>query len=207
MLCIGEIKRLIGLPETKYIDTAAVAITGPDVTGAAGSFSNIAQGVGAGQRVGLQVRQRHFTLRGIFFNPPINTAPLLGRLIIGLDLESQGVTPTAAQVLEPVNAGAVSVLSPYNVSTTRGRFRILKDRHFILSAGAIVAAAGVAMNAIQGSAKFMKYRIKMKSKLEFAGPNAADFRQNSIFYLYISSGLGANAAQATIQGRLAYQDV
>lgn len=210
-----EVKKIVrdtvGLPEIKYSDLLEAKYNVPSVLGAAQVLGAVVGGSGYGQRVGNEISMRSVLIRAVFENSANNTAPVYVRFGVGIDLENSGTIPTLAEVLESTNAAgtAPTVLSPRNVSTTRGRFKILWDTQFVLGPATVVAsipAGTMQMNAADNSRKIIQKRVQLHSKQMYSGILAANYAMNTPFWYAISSAAAPNDPVMAIQSRLAYHD-
>lgn len=197
-IAYGEIKRVVGLPEVKFFDGSIINTAAPIVTGAGGLLSNMAGGSTVTTRAGNEIRCRSLLTRWAFASPPTNTAAIIWRCIIGIDWESLGVTPTGALILQDPTL----ILSPLNITTSNGRFSILRDKLFLTNPGS--TAAGIA--ALPGQFKTMKMYMKLRQNALFAGATVNDSLKGALFYYVMSSAAGANAGTFTMYSRFRFTD-
>lgn len=210
-----EVKRLIadvvGKPELKYYDFPQTTYGVPSVLGGTICPNAIQEGTGPDERLGNEISCHSLTIRALFYNSINNTAPATVRLIVGIDLASAGTVPSTSAVLAPVLGGTTpTILSGHNVTTSRGRFKILKDRTFTLEPATVVAsipAGTMQMNAVAGSNRMVKWRFPLNNhKVEFAGSATTDFRIGSLFVMWIGQFAAPNEPDIDITTRLSYRD-
>lgn len=202
----GEIKRLVGLPELKYLDGAVGLTAIPNTTGAVWSLNEVAQGFTGNQRLGDQIRIRSILLRTYTVNNANNLAPISVRFIIGIDKDSVGAVPSLANVLQNP---ATPHISNLNLSSTRGRFTILRDKTFILGPGAQVAsipAGTIVMNQANNARKSHKFYIKMNHLLGYFGAVATNYREGNLFFLATCDAAAGNEGSVMWNLRTRFTD-
>lgn len=199
------VKSIVGVPEIKWIDATGSGVV-PN-TGIVSSYGT-AQGVNVNQRTGNQVRWLSFNFRSKWVANPNSTAGCIVRVIIGIDRENQGATPTVAQILETPGS---DVLSALNISTTRGRFSILWDKEFTVGAGAVVAsipAGTMQMNQAPNGIRFVaKLQNLHRVQQEYTGTTATATSIGTPWVLMISDVAAGNAPTGSTFIRLRFQDV
>lgn len=203
----GEIKRLVGLPETKFIDGVTAVTTAPHTTGAVWVANQVAQGLTSSTRLGDQVKSRRVLYRLSFYNSVNNTAPVPVRVIVGIDWESKGAVPQLSDILQ---TPAGPHLSHLNLSTTRGRFKILRDKTILLGPATVVAsipAGTIQMNATTASVKNMRLFIPLRHMIQYNGTTATDYSIGSIFLAVAGSTTGANSIGVEFISRFRWTDV
>lgn len=114
--------------ESKYFDTAITTPAGS--TAIVTCLNLIAQGIDVGQRIGNTIRVSQLNIRGQF--TIAGTAPAFGtrmRIIIFIERESSSAaTPPTYLDLFTTN----SLVAPFNILNSAGRYRILYDKFITL---------------------------------------------------------------------------
>ncbi len=123
---LNEIRKLINV-ETKFLDFNFTS--NPTQSGTVDNLSVMVQGTDLSQRLGDSIK-----LQSIEFNYGVvlGTGDAFVRVMLVRDMENQGGTPTASEVLQ-VNATAKTVFSAPNY-INRNRFSILYDETTTLTA-------------------------------------------------------------------------
>lgn len=186
-----EIKSIVGTPELKYLDGSVTNTDAPITTGAGGIISQIAGGSTAITRAGNQILNRSLLARWVIVNKSTNTAPIYWRVVIGIDWESTGTTPTGAQVFQD----ATNILSPLNLTTTRERFTILRDKLF-----------HTGQLGVQDYTKTMTQYIKLKHNTAFSGTGSTDLLRGAVWYFIMCSAGAATAGNYSTWFRLRFTD-
>lgn len=198
-IAYGEIKRVVGIPELKFLDSGVGNTAAPNITGAGGILSGMAGGSSVITRAGNEIRCRSLLMRINFTNTVGSTAPITWRFILGIDWENVGGAPTGAQILEDPN----NILSPINITLSNGRFSILTDKTFITNPGS--TAAGVAV--VPGQLKTMKFFKRLHHTALFGTALAASTLRGAVFYYAQSSAAGLSAGEIAFRARFRWTDV
>lgn len=151
----------------------------------------MAQGVSVRERTGNQVRAKSLLLRWAIFNRSTATLPIYWRVLVGIDYESVGTTPTGAELFYD----ETSILSPLNIDETRGRFKILRDKFF--------ATGPITVSTYQ---KVLKMYIPLHHKCEYAGAAANTSLKGALFYFIMSSPTAGTEGSFSVYTRFRFQD-
>lgn len=194
------VRSIVGTPELKYFqNTNSGTFTS---TGTAAAFG-VAQGITGQLRLGNQIRYRSVILRYYLLNNVNNSSAVLARVIYGLDFENAGTGPTSAQILEDVSTPQLTITSPLNLSTTRGRFKILYDKTHVLG-----AAHDNAMNAAPNSLVFRRVFFKLGITQEYSNTGAGNTLGPTPFFIILSDRTGgADQPTGTWASRHRFTDV
>lgn len=207
-LADGEIKKLIGLPELKYLDGNVSGSNVPHTTGAIWSLNEIPQGYTANQRAGDQIRLKSIQLRFDLRNNISNLAPIYVRLLVIRDTQSNGAVPSAlSDVLATPSTPHTSFL---NLSSTRGRFRVLRDKVIRLgpaTSAASVPAGTIQMNASDESKFFGRILLKMNKLMDFTSSLGTSYKTGNILLCVASSEAAGNEANISWRVRVRWTDV
>lgn len=164
-----------------------------------GSF-NIVQGTGDGNRTGNFVKVSKIWLRW-FTLLPVGTSNSLFRAIVFRDSNTNGATPTVADVIEFATGGGAAGYNDDNVKQVGGaRFTILSDKWFSVnsSLGAADASSGTHYTAwSQSSAAPTVVRF------DASAGNITDVVSGETFILTFAS---AAAAVLQCSAQLQFQD-
>lgn len=173
--------------EKKYHDKTTTALV--SFSGTVEGLSHIAQGDDVGNRDGNSILARSLWVQ---LDVKGNTAQTstVTRVVIFIDTENTGTTPTASDLLQ-VTGSQASVDSPLNVDHT-SRYVILLDKKFT--------------NSLNGQMRltFKKY-IKLYKHIKYTGSSATDTYKNNIYILYISD-VNTDDPQITYYSRLGFMD-
>lgn len=200
----NEIKRLVGLPEVKFFDFSSTA--GLIAYNTAPSRFGVAQGITNQLRLGNSIKLHSILFRFYIINDIVNTAPINFRFIFGIDWENQAAGPNNSDILQNATTPSLVITSPLNLSSTRGRFKILLDKTIVLEAGG--NAAGV--DAMVGAMKFRRFYKRLSHHMEYSGVNAGDTGIGTPFILTVSDRNGAAGVDnpaLSIYTRIKFTDV
>ncbi len=151
-------------------------------TGALKQLTDIDQGVSVEERVGLTVRAKRWTFswQRIDFGQSVVAL----RVIIVVDRDGDGTSPTAAEILS-VAGSAFAVVSPMNAAT-RSRFRVLRDVIYQQN-----ATQGDPCGTRNGT-NFGALSGKLDHLVHYASATGSSgFRRGSVFALLIASNTTA----------------
>lgn len=123
---INVIKSLINV-EKKVLDTNADPT--PSNTASIVTLSNVAQGDDYNQRNGRKIKADSIYLNGQVRIENTAAKETVLRVIIFIDSESDGETPTAAELLQD----GTDLQSPLNYAYAGTRFKVLMDRYLLVS--------------------------------------------------------------------------
>lgn len=120
-----SVKKMLNV-EHKFVDTLVSAAGA--TAGLVSPLSLVAQGVTENQREGDKIKATHLSIK--FILAPSSTQSFLEtfRFIVFKDKVSNGVVPTAAQLLQDTSAGVNQAFSHYNPDNCPSRFHILMDK-------------------------------------------------------------------------------
>lgn len=151
-------------------------------------FETIVQGSADNNRKGDVIHVLSFHLKGVVISATTNSSL---RVIVFRDLQSNGSTPTVAQVLNSANY--LSMYNALNVTSIGGtRFKILSDRLFCQTVQVAAAAVYHAYD-VQFDGKFMITYITN-------GGTAASVGTNNIWILTIADN-ATSQFNCSMQGR------
>lgn len=199
----ARINTLVGRPELKFSDNIG---SGAITSTATMSAFGVAAGSTLTTRIGNEIRLRSFQGRVAIRANANATGAVFYRIIFGIDWENQGAAPTAAQVLEvPSN-----FLSPLNLSTTRGRFKVIWDKVIPVGPGAVVAsipAGTIQMNQADNAIKHLRLYKRLRNKQTYSGTNATDVSIGTPFMLQMSDVVVGVAPTVSTYFRTKFTDV
>lgn len=219
---VGYMPSAPGFSGKKFLDTNVVAVS-PSTTGTilnGGTLCVIPQGITKSTRVGNDCIIQNLNLHGRILLPKINVlavAPLLPsvfaqdrlRMIVYIDTQANGLPATALDILAVQPGGGTASIDSFRNYDNLSRFRILKDKVFVLNS---TAAGGMFDPGTTGNivcASGMSKELRMGFKLNLAMYFDADtgamgtIRSNNIGILCLSDN-----AQASIEfiSRVKYID-
>jgi len=200
----GVIKRTYTVPELKYVDTiASGSVSG---AGAYSLLNGLNLGTSAITRVGRQIMMKSFHLKllmsgATFAQTP--TAPMSAvRIMVVYDLQPNGVTPAASDLLENATTGNQVVSS--TALRYAGRFKILFDKRYNLN-NQLAATTTTTFSEV-----FDEMYQKINLKTIYANTNNGDITDidTGAMFLFLTteSGAAANDPIAQFYMRIRYTD-
>lgn len=190
-----SVKKMLNV-EHKFVDTYSNnAVT---IAGAVTPISLIAQGDTENQRSGDKVKANHLSVKALFAPANGQTFPQTVRFLIFKDKVSNGVVPTAAQLLQDTSAGLPQAMSHYNPDNCPSRFQILFDRTIVNNT--------VANGNVDNILTF--YEGALSHHLTFSGTTAVQAAADTghlYFYVQADNITGA-AGNVYVSTRFSYID-
>lgn len=191
---LGYVPRNFSLGEWKYLDTGLGTLT-MNTTPVLLLLNGLAPGNSASQRIGMKVAIRTLELRARVATTAGTGVDQTCRWLIFVDRQSNGVAPTAGDVL-------TGNLDTFRNLANRKRFKIILDRHFPLSA-----------SAENGSIRVFHAYLKFRRPLlvEFNTGTAgtvADITSGAI-YIMVLGNIASGTTDANMNGtvRFRYTDM
>lgn len=157
-------------------------------SGAMINLTEIAGGSGDAQRNGNSIFVRYITLRGIMAantNASYNTC----RMIVFIDKDTSGTTPTASDVLATTTTGFVPI-APLN-DTNRARYKVLTSKLVLLSPS-------------DYNEPFKSY-MNIRHHVRYNSATATDTDKGQIYCLFVSDQ-DTLTPLYTLHSRVAYHD-
>lgn len=176
-------------PEVKFLDQTFSLVPG-NTLGTVTYVSALAQGSDNNNRIGRSIKLLHFNFNiSVVHNASAVTT--VTRIIFVADIQQNGTAPLMTDLL---SAGATDVNSTYNITTAKGRFRILYDRSVATSN---TAQQVVSLNCV----------CPFNAHVEYKGTTsgAGDAGKNNIYMMCLSDQ-GTNHPQVTGYTRIRYVD-
>lgn len=192
------VRSIVGTPELKQLDVQTGLTTVPSGTGACWILNDMAGGSTAAERLGNEIRCRSLLIRGIVTNTLASTAPIVIRVIVGIDWENLGTAPTEAELLQ----FAGNILSPLNITSSNGRFSILRDKTYVVAGGSLGATAGPGL----GSLKHLKFFLRLQHKALYASNALGATLRGTVFIFAVGSSSGGSSGGVNFTTRLRFTD-
>jgi len=198
----GYGNRRIGTgPEVKTIDSGSV---GPqtvfDTAGDVLLINGVAQGDDYNARQGRKIFMKSCLIRITVYENAGDTYPTgeIGRIMLVYDMQSNGVAPTVANILQTASWDA-----PNNLDN-RNRFKVLYDKEFTTAAAAFAAGA---LAAGSPAPRIFKIYKKLNLPVTFSGTGATvgAIATGSLYLLYISA-LSSNKLYSYTNARVRFTD-
>lgn len=188
-----RIRRMQNKEEVKHVDTVIPGVTMVSIPIVAQTIllNGFVQGNANSTRIGDQVTSTSIQMKGNITMPSVATitTPTTWRIIVFRDMQSNGVAPTAAMLLD-VSTITHYYIAPYNSDYTH-RFRVIFDKRGTINpnyVGTFNVATGVTTAQSQTIQK-----ISFKRRIGFSVYNGlgnagtiADIAKNAIYVLLIS---------------------
>lgn len=165
-------------------------------------------------RIGRAIHVRKIKVRGQL-RVPITAGTTVGkegahiRIILVQDTQNNSSTMTAAQLMRNASAGTATINSFQNPDNF-GRFRVLKDKSFVMANPSLGTAAVAGENYIQGLKRTWKLNVNFKNavKVQFNATNGgtvADIVDNA-FHIIIGTDNADLLTQYSYYSRVAYTE-
>lgn len=191
---VGTVRRMISSSEeTKWSTFSA---TPAPVAGTPVDYvlNNLAKGDDRNTRTGNRIRMVSLQIRAIIQPAPVHVEGCCVRLIVFLDKQCNGAAPTFANLFSDPTA-ALQYLSPFNPNTVPSRFKILKDKRWVLNAltaTATTPATGV-VSTMSTAQAYTNIIIKLKKRFtQYGDGNAgtvADIIKPSLYMLWMTDAV------------------
>lgn len=196
-------------PELKFIDNFnAITILGVPAAAQINLLNGVVQGTTETTRLGEEIKPTSLQLRGTIFGTTSATqADFEVRIIVFWDRQSNGVAPTAAQLLD-LTTITQAYHAPYN-RDYQERFTVLWDHNIHNQFNTWTGSGTVLAATSKGYSKYIKLNRKVMYGLANGG-TIADIATNSLYLLTTQStaaGTGSPVAAQHVYGaRVNFRD-
>jgi len=193
---IGTIRRTYTIPELKYKDTSDGGST-IDESGNITLLNALALGTAATARVGMRINMRSVHLKYIITGPTYTSTNSAfaqyahARVMLVLDLQPNGATPTLSDILEDTTAG-IGILSPIYLANG-ARFKVLYDKRHVVNAQTVIAAANTTQNTMLLSV-YDEIYLKLSHEVQYSDSNngdITDIKTGALFLVTLTSNASA----------------
>lgn len=199
--------------ETKYF-SGQVTLTPDTSTGGAKLFNGLIKGVNRYDRIGNKV-----DVKSIFMNLAMsgNANPDLDgdvgvriRIMLIIDREADGTEPIASEIFADTTAANYHY-SAYNLDYVPSRYKVLKDKSFILQPYQTKPITGTQGPGISGATiKYWRYRYNFRRMITQYGAGndgtVADIIKNSLYLLCFSDRPTARRPTIGVEWQMRYKD-
>lgn len=162
-----HLKRLIN-SEQKYIDSL-VQITGVSNSGVINFLTGTAQGTDENNRIGRTIKPMYIHFNGATYLNSVGTQAQI-RFLVVVDSETNGANPTTLDILQSADP-----LSQYNITTSKGRFRVIYDKLCMMNTALTRECSVIATR-----------KLYQKIQYEGTGATVASASKYHLFSLFIT---------------------
>ena len=199
---MGLIRRTYTIPERKYIDTQGESALIDETAGFL-LINGLQQGVTSVTRIGQRVTMKSIHLKIVVTGQQVTTAPNLNvfnnvaRIMLVYDLQPNGATPLASDLLD-THTGGTAIIAPLNKQWTQ-RWKVLWDKRFpVMNSYTPAGGAGLAAN----SQIFDEVYLNLNHNVEYTNTSTGtvgDIKTGALWFVAVS-----NTSDTAQQPRMAY---